>query len=314
MAAFGGEKGDRMNFFRIGSVNQYVRGLARQTQWSLKQKNGDYAGHRGSLQEYVTFTRASALLPQSEERDDKLSAIVTKAEAGKKLSQEEWDYLRVKNPTLYAHLRELEEEQKGYEKALRRCKTRDEAQRLHVSKLGEVMTAAKNGDAGALLRLNRLTRTMNAFTSGSHYRRLPTEAQQAVEREREREARQEALRRELEENESARRAVHAEAEPGAGQTEKIFPEPETAGENAERDALPPSRTSSRPSGPPKAEFSPADSTGVSHRPGGRAASTVPSAAGQSTEQSAVSALAYGQRAYLLHSDAHARRKVFDAEA
>ena len=187
-----------MNTMWIGSLNKYAKNLALQTQWNLKKQSGDYNGHKKSLSDYVSFTRASNVLPGTEEKDDRLSAIMTKAQMGKKLSPDEWEYIKVKNPTMYIKLKEAEREQKAYEEALKRCKTKDEAQRLHISKLGDIMTAAKNGDSSAILRLNRIKQSMIAFTESEDYRNLPTEAELAVEREAERQARQEALREEAE--------------------------------------------------------------------------------------------------------------------
>ena len=196
-----------MDLLRIGSASQYAKNMARRTQWELKKRSGDFTSHKSSLGDYVNFTKASSVLPETDEADNKLSAIMTKAEAGKKLSPDEWEYLKAKHPQLYEKLKEAEQEQESYEKALRRCKTKDEAQRLHVSKLGDIMTAAKNGDSSALIRLNRMTRAMVAFTESKEYRGLPTEAEQAIEREREREAKQEALRAEMELREAEKDAA-----------------------------------------------------------------------------------------------------------
>jgi len=181
-----------MNLLMVGSASQYAKHAARKTQWDLKKRSGDLTGHKKSLGDYVNITKASSVLPQTD-TDSKMSAIMTKAQAGKKLSYDEWEYLRVKNPVMYEKLREVEKEQAAYEEELKRCKTKDEARRLHLSKLGDILTAAKNGDESALVRLNRLTQTMTEFTKSDEYREMPTEAEEAIER-----AREEALRLEAE--------------------------------------------------------------------------------------------------------------------
>ncbi len=158
----------------------------------------------------MNITKASSVLPQTDEADSKMSAIMTKAQAGKKLSYDEWEYLRAKNPVMYEKLREVEKEQEAYEEELKHCKTKDEARRLHVSKLADILTAAKNGDESALVRLNRLTQTMTEFTKSDEYREMPTEAEEAIERESERQAREEALRLE----EEIRKRAEAEKEAG----------------------------------------------------------------------------------------------------
>ena len=208
-----------MEFFRIGSVRQYVKGLARRTQWQMKKQSGNFRGH-SSLSGMLSCT-------QPEEGDRKLSSILTKAQAGKKLSPEEWKYLQDKDPALYEKIRAAEREQKQYEEALKRCKTRDEAQRLHVSKLGEVLEAAKAGDSGALVRLNRLTQTMTEFTDSETYHQLPTEAEQAVER-----ARQEAA---LQDAEWALRAENGALEDRQEDAETVPEEPKAANVEAQTD-------------------------------------------------------------------------------
>lgn len=171
-----------MDLLSIGSASQYAKTQGLKTRWNLKKQSGDFTGHKKSLQDYVNFTKASSVLPDTDETDHKMSGIMTKAQAGRKLSYDEWEYLRAKNPALYEKLKEAEREQEAYEKELRRCKTRDEARRLHMSKLGEILSAAKNGDESALFRLNRLTRTMTDFTASEDYHKLPTETEEAMER------------------------------------------------------------------------------------------------------------------------------------
>ena len=222
-----------MDFFSIGSVNQYAKGLARQTQWNLKKRSGDFTSHKKSLRDYVTFTKASDLL-HDDERDDKLSAIVTKAQAGRKLSINEWEYLREKNPMLYEKLKEIEKEAENYEEALKRCKTKDEAMRLHMYKLNEIMEAAKNEDGSALYRLNRMTQTMIAFTESEEYHDLPTEAEEAIEREIERQAELEARQEEAAQKEAERESVSESEEDKAESVSEEERETESVSETEDK--------------------------------------------------------------------------------
>ena len=203
-----------MNPLFVGSVNQYTKSLSRKTQWSIKKQTGDYGSHKKSLQDYVTFQKASDLLPDAEERDDRLSAIITKAQAGKKLSPDDWKYLEEKSPLLARQLRDAEREAKDYEEKLRHCKTKDEARNLHMSKLGELMAAAKEGDSSVQFRLNRLTHTMTKFTESEAYHALPTEAEQAMDAERERQEEREAMLEELERGREEQAAAAEKPETG----------------------------------------------------------------------------------------------------
>ena len=213
-----------MNLLMIGSANQYAKNEALKTQWNLKKQSGDFHGHKKSLSDYVNMTKASSVLPQADADEKKMSAIMTKAEAGRKLSHDEWEYLWAKNPVMYEKLKAIEREQKEYEQELKHCKTRDEARRLHLSKLADVLSAAKNGDGSALFRLNRLTRTMTDFAKSEAYHQMPTEADEAIEREQEREARQEALRMEAEIKEAADKPV-SDTEPEPVPDTNANPEP-----------------------------------------------------------------------------------------
>ena len=236
-----------MNLLIAGSASQYAKNAARKTQWDLKKQSGDLTGHKKSLSDYVNITKASSVLPQTDEADSKMSAIMTKAQAGKKLSYDEWEYLRAKNPVMYEKLREVEKEQKAYEEELKHCKTKDEARRLHLSKLGDILSAAKNGDGSALIRLNRLTRTMTEFTKSEEYHELPTEAEESIER-----AREEALR--LEE-EIAEQETGTEDKSEPVEDAESKPVAETnAKPVADAESKPVRKTESEPVRKPKANF------------------------------------------------------------
>ncbi|MBR1496874.1 MAG: hypothetical protein IJ617_04550 [Oscillospiraceae bacterium] len=182
-----------MDFSTIGSINQYAKGAALKMRWELKQKSGDVTSHNKSLSDFLSVGGPTPQTLQDSD-DVKLQQITSKVNAGTKLTKKEMEYLKEKNPRLYEKLRRIEEEQKEYEEDLRRCKSRDEAQRMHLSRVGEVMQAAKDGDETAVYRLNRLTESMIAFTKSRKYKGLPTESEQALERKEERDARMDKLR------------------------------------------------------------------------------------------------------------------------
>ena len=46
-----------MNLTIMGSVNSYTKTMKLQTQWQIKQKNGDYNSHKKTLEEWVNTTR-----------------------------------------------------------------------------------------------------------------------------------------------------------------------------------------------------------------------------------------------------------------
>ena len=173
-----------MELSTIGSIRQYARGAALKTQWDLKKKSGDVTAHSKGLNDFLSVGGFAAKTPE-EADNEKLQAITNKVNVGMKLTDKEMDYLREKNPQLYEKLRQIEKEQKDYEDALRRCKTKDEAQRLHLARMGEAMQAAKNGDGTAAYRMNRMSESMTAFSETGEYKSLGSEAEQALRRTRE---------------------------------------------------------------------------------------------------------------------------------
>ena len=178
-----------MDFSTIGSINQYVKGVALKTQWNLKKKSGDVTRHIKGLDDFLSA--GSSQFQTDEDADnEKLQKITNKVNVGAKLTEKEMEYLKGKNPQLYEKLRQIEKEQKAYEEALRHCKSKDEAQRLHMARMGEAMEAAKNGDGMAAYRMNRMNESMTAFTKTGEYKKLPAETEQALERKEEKEERE----------------------------------------------------------------------------------------------------------------------------
>ena len=178
-----------MDFSTIGSISQYTKTAALKTQWNLKKKSGDVTGHSKGLDDFLSVSSAFSKTPE-EADNEKLQKITNKVNVGAKLTDKEMEYLKEKNPQLYEKLRQIEKEQKAYEEALRHCKSKDEAQRLHMARVGEAMQAAKNGDGTAAYRMNRMSESMTAFSETEEYKKLPTEAEQALEHKEQREAEQ----------------------------------------------------------------------------------------------------------------------------
>ena len=176
-----------MDLSTIGSISQYTKTTALKAQWNLKKKSGNVTGHSKGLDDFLSVSSVFSKTPE-EADNEKLQKITDKVNIGAKLTEKEMEYLKEKNPQLYEKLRQIEKEQKAYEEALRHCKSQDEAQRLHMARVGEAMQAAKNGDGTAAYRMNRMSESMTAFSETREYKELSTEAEQARERQEQREA------------------------------------------------------------------------------------------------------------------------------
>lgn len=87
----------------------------------------------------------------------KLSKIKAKLRAGARLTAAEKAFLRKHAPKLYLELLKIEREQAAYEERLRRCRTKDEVERVKNEKFQEVTKASKEqGMEEAIAQYNRM--------------------------------------------------------------------------------------------------------------------------------------------------------------
>lgn len=87
----------------------------------------------------------------------KLGKIRAKLRAGARLTGAEKDFLKKHDPQLYVKVLALESEQASYEERLKRCHTRDDAERLKTAKLAELAADMKKEDADYLMiRLSQM--------------------------------------------------------------------------------------------------------------------------------------------------------------
>ena len=118
-----------------------------------------------------------------------LSGINSKLNAGAKLTDEEMAYLKQNNPQLYQEALEVQREREAYEKALKKCKTKDEVERLNANRMQMYLSQAKavannpsipQGEKKAQLE-KILKRVMGVqsehieFTASKEYADLPRE-------------------------------------------------------------------------------------------------------------------------------------------
>lgn len=185
-----------MDFTIISSIGNYTKTLKLQTQWEIKKQSGDVTGHSKSLNDLLSATVASDA--EKEHTDgDKLSEIMQKVYSGKKLSGEELEYLQAKSPELYQKVRDMEQEQKSYENELKKCKTKEDVQRVKMSHIGKSLATVKSVENNPNItmekkletaqlenaRANGIAARTEAFVRSASYKALPTEAEQAEERQ-----------------------------------------------------------------------------------------------------------------------------------
>ncbi len=181
-----------MDFSSIGSINSYTKTLKMQTQWNLKKKSGDVTSHTSPMDEWLKGPAAST---QEEEsgKDEKLSSILQKAYTGKKLTADERQYLQAKDPLSYQKIQANEQEQKAYEQELKKCRTKEDVQRLKLSRIGSSLATVKSIENNPHItqekklqmislenaKCEKLERSTQAFVKSGRYTQLPTEAEKA---------------------------------------------------------------------------------------------------------------------------------------
>ena len=171
-----------MDFTTINSLNSYISGLKMQGLWHLRQQNG--ASHQDEITvDGVTFHR----------RDETLASIRAKLDAGGSLTEEERAYLRQHDPQAYQELLQEEQEQAAYERALRSCKTKEEADRLQMNRIGQSLSRIQTVEHDPAIPLHAKLKvamrekrlvdaaadSMREFVASGDYDRLPSEWEEA---------------------------------------------------------------------------------------------------------------------------------------
>ena len=188
-----------MNFNSIGNMNTYLRTKELKSMWNLRKKNNDYAS-KGQERLDQMFERIFGKNGEAESgKDSRLSDIRNKINAGSRLSPDEMEYLRQKDPKTYNDLKQEKLEQEAFEKRLRRCTTKEEVERLKMSRIHQslaTVSAVKNNPAipkGEKLgiiqrearRMKRMEESVEKFVRSGEFSKLPTEAEAALARKEE---------------------------------------------------------------------------------------------------------------------------------
>lgn len=181
-----------MNFFMIQSLGTYTKNMEMQMKWQQKKANNDFTADGSTkLNDPIARQAEEIRMAQADESSKISSQIRTKLANGKKLTQEEMDYLQKNDPQTYQKAKAIEEEQKSYEEELKRCKTKEDVQRVKMNRTAaslSVVNSVKNNPAipeGAklgiimqeLMKNKALEETISAFVKSGRYAQLPTEAE-----------------------------------------------------------------------------------------------------------------------------------------
>ena len=191
-----------MSFTTVTSLNTYAKNMKMQMKWEQRRTNGDYSHDnttsfaRQLQQEAAGISGGLGVNGIGEptggsSHQSIMSGIRAKLNAGKKLSSSELSYLKKNDPETYQHVKAMEAERKAYEQRLRRCKTKEEVQRLKASQMASSLDRVRdvnnnpNIPDGEKLKLtmqehqkvSSVTDATTKFAESGEYRKLPTEAE-----------------------------------------------------------------------------------------------------------------------------------------
>lgn len=168
--------------------------------WQQRKESGVYrkmAETRplaASMQEYVDRMNAEAgsLLDKLSRRASfEKETVLAKLKSGQSLSGSELEHLRQTDPASYQKAKQLEAERAAYERQLKQCKTKEDVERLRMSKLSSSMAAvsaiANNPNIPEekklemleqeRMRVNAINNETNEFVKSTEYAKLPTDAE-----------------------------------------------------------------------------------------------------------------------------------------
>ena len=183
-----------MDFSVMQSIGNYTKNMEMQMKWKQRKANNDFTADGSTTLRDSIARQAEEIRKSQADGSSKLSAqIRTKLAAGKKLTQEEMDYLQKNDPQTYQKAKAIEEEQKCYEEELKRCRTKEDVHRVkmnHTAASLSTVNNVKNNPAipeGAklgimwqeLMKTRALEETMGEFVKSGRYAQLPTEAEKA---------------------------------------------------------------------------------------------------------------------------------------
>ncbi len=181
-----------MNFYMMQSLGTYTKNMAMQMKWQQKKANNDFTADGSTKLSDPTARQAEEIRLAQADGSSKLSSqIRTKLASGKKLTREEMEYLQKNDPQTYQKAKAIEEEQKSYEEELKKCKTKEDVQRVRMNRTAASLSvvnsvksnpaipeSAKLGIIWQELQKNMaLEETIGEFVKSGEYAQLPTEAE-----------------------------------------------------------------------------------------------------------------------------------------
>ncbi len=181
-----------MNFAAMQSLNSYTKNMEMQMKWQKRKETNDFSADGSTTINDFVKKQADEIRQANKDGSSKLQAqIDLKLKCGQSLTAEEMEYLRKNDPESYQHVKSMQAEQKQYEEELKRCKTKDEVERvkmLHTAGSLNAVNSIMHNPAipeekkfELVMREHHknaaLQQSTKEFVESGKYAKLPTEAE-----------------------------------------------------------------------------------------------------------------------------------------
>lgn len=179
-----------MNFNTIQSLNSYTKNMEMQMKWQKRKDTSDFTADGTTTIDDWVKKQADEIRQANKDGSSKLQAqIDLKLKCGQSLTAEEMEYLKKTDPETYQHVKSMQAEQKQYEEELKRCKTKDEVERVKMLHTASSLNAVnsimhnpaipENKKFELVMREHQknqaLQESTKEFIESGKYAKLPTE-------------------------------------------------------------------------------------------------------------------------------------------
>lgn len=177
-----------------GSVYNTVKLAQLDEKWQKKKENS-------KVKKEELSPEMKKLMQYQEDMEriregNQMSSIDTKLKSGVELTPDEIAYLKKNRPESYQEYEEIKREKEAYKNQLKICKTKEEVEKVKLSKMGHFMAEAKNISQNPYIPKAKKLKLMEKllkktvgvdkihteFTKSQVFRNLPTEEEQQEEK------------------------------------------------------------------------------------------------------------------------------------
>ena len=189
-----------------GTVKNAVQLQVLNNKWQQKRDSGKLTKDERNARE--NWTKEDYLIQDIKEQAEQNrkaehdTRIDNKIMAGGTLTPDEEKYLEQNNPEALKKYKEIKAEKKLYEEKLKKCRTKEEVERVKLNTMGEYASALKKVVNDPLIpkseklakaremlaKTNNVQNVHISFVNSSEYEELPAEGEEAVEHTEERQA------------------------------------------------------------------------------------------------------------------------------